>query len=72
MPLLFWILVGICANTVVGAVVCAVLDSDDMVFFKWYKDDPTGVISTLVIELWPIMAFFMILYRYKHREEVKK
>ena len=64
MDILLWSLGGILVNAIVGAGICAALDTKDQVFYQWYKQDPTGgLFSFLVIEFWPVMAFFMWRYR---------
>ena len=59
-----WVISGILINAVIGAAICAYLDTKDQVFYRWYKQDPTsGILCFMVIEFWPVRAFFMLKYK---------
>jgi len=60
----FWILVGICVSMAIGAGVCAALDTEDQIFYKWYKSAPSILFPGIILIFWPVMAYFMI--KYKH------
>lgn len=63
-------LIAIIVNAVIGATVCACLDTEDQHFLKWVEREPTGGFATfLVIQLWPIMAFLMIKYKLQQDED---
>ena len=59
------IIIGaIIVNALVGAGVLAALDTKDQVFYSWIKEDPAaGLFAFFVLELWPIMAAYIIWYR---------
>lgn len=59
------VLLGVLLNTIIGAAVCASLDTEDRVFYRWYKEPLPfhGLFCFLVLSLWPIMAYFMIKYK---------
>lgn len=63
-----WILVGLIANTVVGAVVCGLVDQwcfgDKQKLLKWAQDGPSTIVVT---QFWPIILIFGV--RYKWREK---
>jgi len=59
----FWIAIGICINMVIGAGVCAALDTEDEVFYKWYHSAPNILFPGLILIFWPGMAYFMIQYK---------
>jgi len=58
------ILISVFINTLIGAAIAALLDTKDEDWFKWYKRDPTGgLLNFFILQLWPILAFFMIKHR---------
>ncbi len=70
MEILLWILVCLFVNAVIGAMVCASLDTEDQVVYNWYKQDPTGgIAAVLILELWPVMAVLMWRYRQRLKQE---
>jgi hypothetical protein len=64
--LVYLIIIG---NAFLGAIVFASLDTKDEIFFKWYEKCPSQILQFFVLELWFVMAFFMIRYRLCSRKE---
>ena len=58
------------ANMMVGAGVCAKLDTEDQVFYRWLKKATHWSFPFVVLELWSIMAYFMIKYKRERDEDI--
>lgn len=54
---IYWPLVAMAGNHLLGATVMAAIDRDDR-WLTWYKScpDPTGFLQELVLQLWPVFA----------------
>jgi hypothetical protein len=58
-------MMSIMLNAIVGAMVCAMADTKDEIFYQWYKEAPSigGIVQFIILTFWPAMLFFMIRYR---------
>lgn len=61
--IILYIMMGIMLNTIVGAMVCAMADTKDEIFYQWYKEAPSGIVQFIILTFWPAMLFCMIRYR---------
>ena len=65
MSMIVLIYLGFLVNWLIGAAVCASLDTEDRVWFHWVCADPTPlqIVSFLFVMLWPVSGVCMWLYR---------
>lgn len=65
MDLVFVVPIAVLVNCFIGGAVCAALDTENNIFYNWYKQDPTPcrIFSFLILTFWPVMAYFMWKYK---------
>lgn len=63
MPIAFWLLTAFLLNILIGAAVCAFIDTEDEALRKWATSAPfplSGIMPTLVMTFWPVVLFFWL------------
>jgi hypothetical protein len=61
--LLFWLAGGIVANQIVGCLVLASIDTDDLELLDWIQSAPTPALRLLPVTAWPVTAWFYVRLR---------
>jgi hypothetical protein len=63
-----WIAVILMINTVIGAIVWALIDNVEGDLYKWYSDAPIWpcVVQFIILNLWPVgVCMFIWKYYYE-------